>query len=268
MCGQQQDYDFLVGMMKIPQVGRIDNKIDCEDVERQGRYRKRKQSIESYYNRNRLDTSVSSEPDLNTSSITPSKLLQALDPSDIIGSKLARTDVSYPDTDSDSDSDDNDSEGESLGCTPCDSDYIPPLRYTRSQTRRPDTVSINLPTRTIPEMLARTSTTIRTSIRQELKTSATMLQGGGASILDVTMSISTIHRNRKKKIKTDAESIKKAFKRPDFGVLHFDGKIVQYADGSKEDRIATVLSAPNETKKQFLLSGITRHTRWDWGCPS
>ena len=31
---------------------------------------------------------------------------------------------------------------------------------------------------------------------------------------------------------------------------------MQYADGSKEDRIATVLSAPNETKKQFLASPV------------
>ena len=37
-------------------------------------------------------------------------------------------------------------------------------------------------------------------------------------------------------------------------VLHYDGKIVDYAtsNGSKEDRLAVVLSAPTHVDKQFL----------------
>ena len=72
----------------------------------------------------------------------------------------------------------------------------------------------------------------------------------------MTLSKSSIHRQRKKTIKKSADKIKKDFIKPDGAVLHYDGKIVEYANGSKEDRLAVVLSAPTHVDKQFLGSPV------------
>ena len=78
----------------------------------------------------------------------------------------------------------------------------------------------------------------------------------GGSIADVTLSKSGIHRQRQKAIKKSADKIKKDFIKPDGAVLHYDGKIVEYANGSKEDHLAVVLSAPTHVDKQFLGSPV------------
>ena len=42
----------------------------------------------------------------------------------------------------------------------------------------------------------------------------------------------------------------------EFGVIHFDGKVVHYADHSKEDRLAVLLSSPTVIDHQFLGSPV------------
>ena len=104
--------------------------------------------------------------------------------------------------------------------------------------------------------MAKTNTTTKTSIRNELKTTATILQAGGASIKDITLSKSSIHRKRAKAVKDAATKKKGAFTAPEFGVVHFDGKVVHYADHSKEDRLAVLLSSPTVIDHQFLGSPV------------
>ena len=104
--------------------------------------------------------------------------------------------------------------------------------------------------------MAKTSTTTRTSIRNELKTTATVIQAGGASVKQFTLSKSSVHRKRAIKVKKAATEKRGAFKAPEFGVVHFDGKIVQYADKSFEDRLAVLLSSPSEIDHQFLGSPV------------
>ena len=38
-----------------------------------------------------------------------------------------------------------------------ETDYVPPLRFTRAQQRRPDYVPLNMPTSTIPQQMSLTS---------------------------------------------------------------------------------------------------------------
>ena len=71
-----------------------------------------------------------------------------------------------------------------------------------------------------------------------------------------TLSKSSVHRKRAIKVKKAATEKRGAFKAPEFGVVHFDGKIVQYADKSFEDRLAVLLSSPSEIDHQFLGSPV------------
>ena len=125
-----------------------------------------------------------------------------------------------------------------------DTAWAPPLHYTREQSRRPDYVELKIPTRALPETMAKTNITTRTSIRNELKTTPTIMQAGGASMKDITLSKSSINRKPAKAVKEAATQKKGAFTAQEFGVVHFDGKIVQYADHNTEDRLAVLLSSP------------------------
>ena len=53
-----------------------------------------------------------------------------------------------------------------------ETDYVPPLRFTHAQHRRPDYVPLHVPTRTIPQQMSLTSVVTKTSIREELKRGA------------------------------------------------------------------------------------------------
>ena len=100
--------------------------------------------------------------------------------------------------------------------------------------------------------MAKTNTATKTSIHNELKTKATILQAGGASIKEITLSKSSIHRKRAKAVKEAATQKKGAFTAPEVGVVHFDGKIMQYALHSMEDRLA-VLSHCDRPPVPWLL---------------
>ena len=65
-------------------------------------------------------------------------------------------------------------------------------------------MTLHLPSRSIPTVLAATSTTTKTSNRNELKLVSTLFKAGGADLNKATLSVSTIYRQRKQKIKIDA----------------------------------------------------------------
>ena len=68
-----------------------------------------------------------------------------------------------------------------------ETDYVPPLRFTRAQQRRPDYVPLNMPTRTMPQQMSLTSVVTKTSIREELKVTYQITHGcrcaEGASLM-------------------------------------------------------------------------------------
>ena len=282
ICPQYKaDYDFLQGQMQFPQVSRITPVIDTADVALRERAKKRKADRESYYEEMRMNDSFNSSMSPSTldtsmqsflSSPTPSKhprVNQGINTSAILDNRRARRNLYLTPADYSCNVDDSEDDmameirdtAEQDDQT--DTAWAPPLRYTREQNRRPDYVELKIPTRTLPETMAKTNTVTRTSIRNELKTTATILQAGGASIKDITLSKSSIHRKRAQAVKEAATQKKGAFTAPEFGVVHFDGKIVQYADHSMEDRLAVLLSSPTVIDHQFLGStGTTTETWW------
>ena len=88
---------------------------------------------------------------------------------------------------------------------------LPPLAQ-RKLRERPKTVTLKLPAKEIPTLLASTSTVTKTSTRHELKLVSTLLVTGGADLNDVSLSTSTIYRQRKSKVSSAAVAMKKRIK--------------------------------------------------------
>ena len=63
--------------------------------------------------------------------------------------------------------------------------------------RKKKEITVNLPAKKIPSLLSSVSTITKTSIQQELKITATLLNAGGADISETSQSISTMYRQRK-----------------------------------------------------------------------
>ena len=110
--------------------------------------------------------------------------------------------------------------------------------------------------------MACASTVTKTSTRDELKLTATLLKAGGVELKDVTLSQPSIFRQRKSKVASKATEIKekiKMFTKNNEGmflVCHWDGKIIKLITGKKEERLAIALSCPNEVPGQFLASPV------------
>ena len=144
-----------------------------------------------------------------------------------------------------------------------DEEWNLPLRFERSLIKKTETVTLTLPTKKIPELLAGTSTVTKTSARNEMKVVSTIFKAAGADINDASVSVSTIKRQRKTAITSKAAEIKnsirelKGISNRDDGsilVLHWDGKIIQMMSGNTEDRLAIVISSPNHVEGQFVAS--------------
>ena len=93
------------------------------------------------------------------------------------------------------------------------------------------TFSIELPKRKLPTLLASTSTATKSSIRQELKLTSTILKAGEVQMGDISQSASTIYRQRRSAVKEASKSLKANIVTragtQRFLVVNYDGKIVQ-----------------------------------------
>ena len=136
------------------------------------------------------------------------------------------------------------------------------ISFTKAiEKLKPDNFTITLPSKKIPTLLASTSTTTKTSPRNELKLVSTILKAGGADLNQTSFSVSTIQRQRKTAVSSNASKIRekiKGFKgeceNGSFLVLHWDGKVIQLMNGDTEDRLAIAISAPNHIPGQFIAS--------------
>ena len=147
---------------------------------------------------------------------------------------------------------------------------LPPLAK-RKLREKPKTVTLTLPAKEIPTLLASTSTVTKTSTRHELKLVSTMLVSGGADLNNVSLSKSTIYRQRKSTVTSAATGIREKIKsyafsdsQHKFFVLHWDGKIIQYINGTTEERLAIALSAPNFIPGQFLAAPVIANGKGQW----
>jgi hypothetical protein len=136
-----------------------------------------------------------------------------------------------------------------------DPDWTLTLRLLREQTQKPESITLTLPAKSIPSLLAKCTVVNRISLRLELKVIASLLKAGGANILDTSLSKSTVHRQRVQEVKKMVKDLKDNFKVPEDVTIHWDGKIIQVMSGLTEDRIAVVISsAGGDISGQFLAS--------------
>ena len=136
-----------------------------------------------------------------------------------------------------------------------------PPREKRRLRKRPETITLTLPAKELPTVLAKASVVTKTSVRHELKIVSTVVKAGGGDINDTSLSTSTIWRQRRCEVTSTANDIRERVKKyasseteHDFVVLHFDGKIIQYINGDCDDRLAICISVPNHITGQFLAS--------------
>ena len=107
-----------------------------------------------------------------------------------------------------------------------------PSYYLKHQLGLPASeITIKLPRKIIPSLLASTSTTTHTSLRQEMKLTSTLLKAGGVDLNALSYSTPTIYRQRKSTIQEQASAIKdvivEAKDTNRFLVVHYDSKIVK-----------------------------------------
>ena len=124
-------------------------------------------------------------------------------------------------------------------------------------------VSLNLPAKSIPSLLASVSTISKTSIRQELKLTSTLLKEGGTDLSKTSQSVSTVHRQRKLSVKEEAKKIRKKlqYESEEFLVAHWDSKIIQVS-GKTQDRLAICIKI-QDSKIQDYISQQKLHPLYD-----
>ena len=145
-----------------------------------------------------------------------------------------------------------------------DNEWEPPLRFQRQLNKKKEHLRLDIPAKSLPRLLAGTSTSTKTSVRQELKIVSTIVEAGGGNLADASISKTTIHRQRKEATTDRASEIRKEIKKyggmkereNNFIVVHFDGKIIKIMTGETEDRLAIAISSPNLIQGQFLASPV------------
>ena len=141
-----------------------------------------------------------------------------------------------------------------------DEDWDVPLRLKRELKKKTETITLNLPSKCIPTILADTCTT-KTSSRNKLKIVSTLFKAGGADMNEASLSVSTIRRQREAAVQSHAKELRSTFATFKqfqdtflFLVLHWDGEIIQLMDGKTEDRLAIAVSSPWNLSGQFIAS--------------
>ena len=91
-------------------------------------------------------------------------------------------------------------------------DVWEPSTWQKHVLKKKD-VTLQFPARKLPSILACTSTTTKTSICQELKLTATLIKAGGGDIDELSLSVSTIYRQRKHAVTETADTIRKRIRK-------------------------------------------------------
>ncbi len=135
-----------------------------------------------------------------------------------------------------------------------DEEYRPVIKEIQS-----DFITLTLPRKGILKGTSELSARLNTSLRQQTAMAAQVVKLGGGSLKKCTMSISSAYRHKKSAIEEAADNIKKTFKAtmPDFLIIHWDGKVVEYKRKQFEDRLAIVASDPTDhaDKEHFQFLG-------------
>ena len=248
------DYNFFKGQLVYPQSSFMSPNKDAVLASKSRKRAERKLQAQAYAERNQdesndntshtitKNTVSHSRTDISVENEIPKGQRNSAERAKFILSNSAKDNVT-------------DSEGQA------DDDWELPVRAKRKLKERPKTITLTLPAKEIPSLLANTSTTTKTSARHELKLVSTLLKVGGADINSASLSVSTIHRQRKSSVMVNAAVIRERIKtygsvdkENGFLVIHWDGKIIQYITGETEERLAIAVSSPHVVPGQFLAS--------------
>lgn len=243
----REDYAFFKGQMKYPQEGTMTAHVDTILKRKIERKSIKDAKAAAYVERNCGESSISQPQGSEGSSSSHT----GISSENIIDKSKRQCSLEQVVT--------RTSDSENEVDVSSDEDWQVPLRKQREMARKPEIVTLNLPAKQIPSILAATMTTTKTSNRNELKIVSTLFKAGGADLNDASISFPTIHRHRKAKVQSDAKEIRETFSSfkeftNTFLVLHFDGKIIQLFDGKTEDRLAIAVSSPCNLAGQFLAS--------------
>ena len=158
-----------------------------------------------------------------------------------------------------------------------DPDYVPPAQ------KKSEVITLNLPRKGLLAGSAEVAARCKVSNRVATAMAASFVKMGGGKLTDCTLSVSSSHRHRQKKITESAASMKTNFKAniPPFLVLHWDSKVIKYENQHQTDnRLAVVASVPQENQRhQFLAAPCIPNSKGssqkdaltavlqDWGIP-
>ena len=136
------------------------------------------------------------------------------------------------------------------------SHYTPPAS---KQRKRELTVSLQVSTKTMTMENTPAADRIRLSIRDQVIAQSCLINNGGGSLDDFTLSIGSVWRQRTKARRILSENIKKdwiAKEKPKYPVLHWDSKLIDFLSGTKEERVAILISGAESGYIIILLSYV------------
>lgn len=102
-----------------------------------------------------------------------------------------------------------------------------------------DTITLTLPRKGLFKETADLSARLHLSHRQGVAFTAKLIKMGGGNLGDVTLSTSSAHRERSRAYDERTMDIMKEFKlnMPQYVVMHWDGKVIEYESGDIDDRL-------------------------------
>lgn len=138
-------------------------------------------------------------------------------------------------------------------------EYTPGSRTQKALRRKADTIPCTgVDRKKLLKVTTQVATRYRMSATQHLAmVSATVVAAGG-DMSEVVASPASIKRHRKSEQQEKAAEIRAKMTKPKYPVIHWDGKIIEYALGMHDDCNAVVLSGPGDCPPTFLGAPIVR----------
>ena len=138
-----------------------------------------------------------------------------------------------------------------------DSEYKPSTRQIAQLRQRPDSVLLELPTRTMAEASSILTARLRMSTNAVLTLFAKIIRMGQGELKDFVLSRTSVWRQRISGEKKAADDLydkwKKLLEDPSIKViLQWDGKKVKYETGTVEDRLFIVLHTIPDGRSRFI----------------
>ena len=110
--------------------------------------------------------------------------------------------------------------------------------------KRDPLVTIQIPVSSLSRSVTPVSERCGLSIRNQLLVTSSVIVNGGGSIEEFPLSVGNIHRHRKlARSQLSKQIYEKWVKdKPDFLVLHYDAKLINFLSHGKEERLAILVS--------------------------